>query len=59
MAKLRYFGERNEAEPYLAGLGWTLTGASVQDLLVANGLPPLADDDLRMGDVRYVSGVLG
>ncbi|MEV6608170.1 class I SAM-dependent methyltransferase [Kutzneria sp. NPDC051319] len=59
MAKLRYFGERNEAEPYLAGLGWTLTGASVQHLLAANGLPPLVDDDLRMGDLRYVSGVLG
>ncbi|MGW3962441.1 SAM-dependent methyltransferase [Amycolatopsis sp. NPDC005003] len=58
MAKLRYFGERNEAEPYLAGLGWTLTGSTVRDLLAAHGLTPLVDDDLRMGDVRYVSGVL-
>jgi methyltransferase (TIGR00027 family) len=56
MAKLRYFGERNEAAPYLTGLGWTLTAAGTGELLAAHGLPPLADDDLRMGDLRYVSG---
>ena len=59
MAKLRYFGERNEAAPYLTDLGWTLTGSTVRDLLTANNLPPLEEDDLRMGGVRYVSGVLG
>ncbi|MFI5583802.1 SAM-dependent methyltransferase [Amycolatopsis sp. NPDC051758] len=59
MAKLRYFGERNEAAPYLTGLGWTLTGSTVRDLLTAINLPPLEEDDLRMGGVRYVSGVLG
>ncbi|WP_329051287.1 class I SAM-dependent methyltransferase [Amycolatopsis sp. NBC_01488] len=58
MAKLRYFGERNEAAPYLADRGWTMSGTTVRDLLAANALPPLVDDDLRMGDVRYVSGVL-
>ncbi len=57
MTKLRYFGERNEAAPYLAGRGWTVTGTTIRDLLAANGLASLADDDLRMGDVRYVSGV--
>jgi methyltransferase (TIGR00027 family) len=55
-ARLRYFGERNEAAPYLTGLGWTLTETSARDLLAANHLPPLKNDDLRMGDVRYVSG---
>lgn len=59
MARLRYFGERNEAAPYLAGLGWTVTGSSTRDLFTATGLPLPADDDLRMGDVRYVVGTFG
>lgn len=58
MTKLRYFGARNEAGPYLAGRGWALSGNPVRELLAANGLPPMEDDDLRMGDVRYVSGTL-
>jgi methyltransferase (TIGR00027 family) len=58
-ARLRYFGERNEAAPYLTGRGWTLTGTTNRDLFAANDLPPIKDDDLRMGGVRYVSGVLG
>jgi methyltransferase (TIGR00027 family) len=58
MARLRYFGERNEAAPYLTGLGWTLNAVTTRDLLAAQGLPPLKDDDLRMGDLLYVSGVL-
>jgi methyltransferase (TIGR00027 family) len=58
-ARLRYFGARNEAAPYLAERGWTLNGASIRDLLAAADLPPIEDDDLRMGDVRCVSGVLG
>lgn len=56
MAKLRYYGERNEAAPYLAARGWVLTGVTIRDLLAANNLPPLSDDDARMGDMRYVSG---
>lgn len=58
MTRLRYFGERNEAAPYLSGLGWTVRGSTVRELLAANGLPPLQDDDLRMGDLRYIRGVL-
>ena len=57
-AKLRYFGERNEAAPYLADRGWALTGISIRDLFAANDLAPLDDDDLRMGNVLYVSGAL-
>ncbi|MGW4525679.1 SAM-dependent methyltransferase [Amycolatopsis sp. NPDC004378] len=59
MAKLRYFGERNEAGPYLVERGWALTGSSVGELLAGSALPPLDDDGLRMGTVRYVRGVLG
>ncbi|WP_370963777.1 SAM-dependent methyltransferase [Amycolatopsis sp. cg9] len=56
-AGLRYFGARNEAAPYLAGLGWAVTGRSVRDLFAAYGLPPLAEDGLRMGGVRYLTGI--
>ncbi|MBF4998087.1 class I SAM-dependent methyltransferase [Nocardia sp. BSTN01] len=58
MARVRYFGDRNEAAPYLADRGWTLNGISVRDLLAANNLSPLQDDDMRMGDMVYVSGTL-
>ncbi|MFB9689065.1 class I SAM-dependent methyltransferase [Amycolatopsis plumensis] len=58
MARLRYYGERHEAGPYLAGLGWVVQGETVRALLAAHGLASLGDDDLRTGDVRYVSGVL-
>jgi len=57
-ARLRYFGERNEAAPYLTDLGWALNATSIRDLLAANDLPPIKDDDLRMGGVLYVSGIL-
>jgi methyltransferase (TIGR00027 family) len=56
MAGLVYFGERNEAAPYLRERGWAMDGISIRDLFSANDLPPLADDDMRMGDVLYVSG---
>ncbi|MFD9890474.1 SAM-dependent methyltransferase [Amycolatopsis sp. NPDC059027] len=58
-ARLRYFGERNEAAPYLADRGWALTVIGNRDLFAAGGLLSLEDDDLRMGDVVYVSGTLG
>ncbi|RZT20435.1 methyltransferase (TIGR00027 family) [Kribbella sp. VKM Ac-2569] len=57
-ARLRYFGERNEAAPYLADRGWTLALASTRDLLAANDLLPLEADELRMGGLLYVSGIL-
>jgi hypothetical protein len=34
------------------------TAPASETLLAANDLPPLEDDDLRMGDLRYVSGAL-
>jgi methyltransferase (TIGR00027 family) len=58
MVGLVYFGDRNEAAPYLGDRGWALNGISIRDLFSANGLPPLEDDDMRMGDVLYVSGTL-
>ena len=59
MTGLVYFGDRNEAAPYLSDHGWQLTTSSVRDLFAANGLPPFEDDDVRMGDLLYVSGSLG
>ena len=56
MAGLVYFGDRNEAAPYLSDRGWALDGISIRDLFSANGLPPLEDDDMRLGDVLYVRG---
>jgi methyltransferase (TIGR00027 family) len=58
LAKVRYFGERNEAAPYLSNLGWSLTTSTTRDLLATHGLPPLENDDLRMSDLLYVSGTL-
>jgi methyltransferase (TIGR00027 family) len=58
MTGLVYFGDRNEAAPYLADRGWQLTASSVAELFAANGLPPFEDDDVRMGDLLYVSGTL-
>ncbi|OMC43500.1 SAM-dependent methyltransferase [Mycobacterium sp. IS-2888] len=58
MAGLVYFGERNEAAPYLADHGWELNGISIRELFADNGLPPFEDDDTRMGDMVYVSGYL-
>ncbi|WP_020658629.1 SAM-dependent methyltransferase [Amycolatopsis benzoatilytica] len=59
LTRLRYFGERNETGPYLTRRGWALEGRTVRELLADNDLRSLGNDDLRMGDVRYVRGVLG
>ncbi|MEV4622978.1 class I SAM-dependent methyltransferase [Asanoa sp. NPDC049573] len=58
MAGLRHFGARNEAAAYLTDRGWALDALSTRDLLAANGLRPLDDDDLRMSDLLYVRGTL-
>ncbi len=58
MAGLVYLGDRNEPAPYLTDRGWQLTGSSVEELFAANGLAPIEDNDVRMGDLLYVSGTL-
>ncbi|OXM45657.1 SAM-dependent methyltransferase [Amycolatopsis alba] len=58
MTSLRYFGERNEAAPYLTELGWALNSAGIRELFAVNGLPPLEDGGMRLGDTLYVSGTL-
>ncbi|MBZ4575848.1 SAM-dependent methyltransferase, partial [Mycobacterium avium subsp. hominissuis] len=57
MAGLVYFGERNEAAPYLADHGWRLNSVTIRDLFAANGLDPLDDDDTRMGEMLYTWGI--
>jgi methyltransferase (TIGR00027 family) len=57
MTELIYFGDRNEAAPYLSHHGWQMTGSSVRELFAANGLPPV-DDDFPFANRRYVSGTL-
>ncbi|ORA14151.1 class I SAM-dependent methyltransferase [Mycobacterium arosiense] len=59
MAGLVYFGDRHEAAGYLADRGWRLNSASIAELFAANGLAPLTDDDMRMGEMLYTSGTLG
>jgi methyltransferase (TIGR00027 family) len=56
MAGLVYFGDRNEAATYLTDHGWLLNKISIRELFAANGLSPLQDDEMRMGDMLYVSG---
>ncbi|MFY2860140.1 class I SAM-dependent methyltransferase [Mycobacterium sp. THU-M104] len=58
MAGLVYFGDRNEAALYLAESGWRVDSVSIRELFVANGLAPLQDDDMRMGEMLYTSGTL-
>ncbi|HTQ16713.1 class I SAM-dependent methyltransferase [Mycobacterium sp.] len=56
MTGLVYIGDRNEAAPYLADRGWELTKTNARDMLTANGLPPVEDDDMPRADLFYVSG---
>jgi methyltransferase (TIGR00027 family) len=60
LTELVYFGDRNEAEAYLAEHGWQMSGFSIRELFAAHRLPPLDDEAMgNFGDHRYVSGVLG
>jgi methyltransferase (TIGR00027 family) len=58
MTGLVYFDDRNEAAPYLTDHGWQLTKLNARDLLTANGLPAVEDDDMPRADLFYVSGTL-
>jgi methyltransferase (TIGR00027 family) len=60
-ANLIYLGDRNEPAGYLEERGWQLTRQSVAELLAANGLPPLSEDEedvANFGGLQYVSGIL-
>ncbi|OBK36027.1 SAM-dependent methyltransferase [Mycobacterium sp. 1245111.1] len=58
MTQLVYFGDRNEASPYLSDRGWEMGGSTIRELFAANGLPPIIEDDLPFADRLYVSGTL-
>jgi methyltransferase (TIGR00027 family) len=57
MTELIYFGDRNEAAPYLSDCGWQISGRSTRELFADNGLPPL-DDDFPFADRLYITGIL-
>ncbi len=38
MTELVYFGDRNEASPYLSDHGWEMGGSTIRELFAANGL---------------------
>jgi methyltransferase (TIGR00027 family) len=61
LTELVYFGERNEAEAYLAEHGWQMSGISIGELFAAHALPPIDDEEMgsSFGDHRYVNGILG
>jgi len=58
MNELVYFGDRNEAAPYLADRGWVLIYNKSRDMLPANGLAPFDDQGVSVPDLFYVSGTL-
>ncbi len=58
MTALVYFGDRNEAAPYLSDHGWLMTSITLKDLRAADGLPPAEDDDVPAAEILYVSGTL-
>jgi methyltransferase (TIGR00027 family) len=55
---LVYLGERNEASDYLAGHGWQVDIAPVNELLAA-GQRSIFDEDEPMGKMYYLSAVYG
>ncbi|UMB68651.1 class I SAM-dependent methyltransferase [Mycobacterium paraterrae] len=58
MTQLVYFGDRNEASPYLSDRGWEMGGSTIRELFARNGLAPIVEDDLPFADRLYVSGTL-
>lgn len=55
---LVYLDERNEATAYLAGHGWQVSAAPVNDLLAASRRGTF-DEDEPMGKLYYLSAVYG
>lgn len=54
-ANLVYLGDRNEPADYLNERGWKMSGDDINELLTANGYPPL-DGDTHFAQLRYVRG---
>lgn len=54
-ANLVYLGDRNEPADYLDERGWQMTGNDINELLIANGYPPL-DSDTHFAQLRYIRG---
>ena len=57
-ANLVYLGDRNEAATYLADHGWQVEGATINELMTANGFAPF-DDETPFADLRYITGTRG
>jgi methyltransferase (TIGR00027 family) len=57
ISELVYLGDRNEAQSYLAEVGWQITGSNINELFAANGLPPF-DGDTPFANLRYIDGTL-
>lgn len=55
---LVYMEDRKEVANYLAERGWLVEGATVNDLMTANGLAPF-DSESPFAELRYVTGVRG
>ncbi|MBS9536006.1 class I SAM-dependent methyltransferase [Mycobacterium sp. M1] len=60
MTDLIYFGDRNEAPDYLAGLGWKISSRGINELFAEHGLAPLTEDGDVPGFARisYLTGIL-
>jgi methyltransferase (TIGR00027 family) len=59
LTELVYFGDRNEAAGYLAGLGWEMSGSTIKELFAAHGLPPFDDEDMGgFAELVYAFGIL-
>ncbi|RDH75975.1 class I SAM-dependent methyltransferase [Mycolicibacterium moriokaense] len=57
-ANLVYLGDRAEPAEYLGERGWRMTGRKINELLTANGYPPL-DGDIHFAQLTYLRGTLG
>jgi methyltransferase (TIGR00027 family) len=62
LSDLWYHGDRNDVADYLDARGWKSLGATMQNLLAVNGLPPVPDDEeggASVADNVYYTSILG
>jgi methyltransferase (TIGR00027 family) len=59
-ADLGFEGERNDVEAYLQGLGWSITGTPMSQLLADIGLAaiPQTNDSVSVADTIYYTSIL-